>query len=671
MNKATKVTFAKTSTTSNNNTQIQVDVYQTQTTNKPSVPSTNVKRFTNASRSKPCSETKNNRIMQPLSSNQKYQKVEAHIRNAKPSLTKENSKSKSMCLTCNKCYFDARHDFCVVQHLSELNDRARAKAVKSIKMKEWKPTGKMFKNVGYKWVPIGRTFTIVETKCPLTRFTSTKIVPPRKPVKSTIITNIKPSSASQWRPKETNHASSSSAPKIVESRTTNHLGPNNYMGSNVSISTCSSSVQYRSYKSYLGPCFNQDFDFNQPPHYSPSQPQTYSCELCGNDAHYGYDCPPQVPFISNPDPCYNQDLDNFLQTSLNFQQQYLCCENCGGPHETFQCQPLNQNFYEPNHCYNSNSFGFDQSQPSQYPVIRQSPQATSTEALQARENLMKSIQTFLKKFNRISFRETPKVLLLAWENFFEIKHACKEKQHQPEDIQELLRKLLKDVQIISEELADYINIPNRNYPAFYHDDDEDDDEEYTIAITVVLPTEEPDNSLSMGEEHLITIPETESDKVIKSSVEDFVPIPSITPDSELVSLEEVKDDILHEKLLNIYLLIAKIESLNENPTPDCVLKSPSTFPIPNKILYDAPIDDLIFDPGDDNDEIDTFLDVDISMDIEDGYHDSEGDILYFESLLSDDTTLRDQACENYLIYKEKTKNIHDSKIKNRVFNVSD
>ncbi|GKC23609.1 hypothetical protein Tco_1025759, partial [Tanacetum coccineum] len=58
----------------------------------------------------------------------------------------------------------------------------------------------------------------------------------------------------------------------------------------------------------------------------------------------------------------------------------------------------------------------------------------------------------------------------------------------------------------------------------------------------------------------------------------------------------------------------------------------------NKILYDAPIDDLIFDPGDDNDEIDTFLDVDISMDIEDGYHDSEGDILYFESLLSDDTT---------------------------------
>nr|GEZ66896.1 hypothetical protein [Tanacetum cinerariifolium]GEZ68601.1 hypothetical protein [Tanacetum cinerariifolium] len=154
------------------------------------------------------------------------------------------------------------------------------------------------------------------------------------------------------------------------------------------------------------------------------------------------------------------------------------------------------------------------------------------------------------------------------------------------------------------------------------------------AITPDLPTEEPDNSLSMGDEHLSTILEMESDEEIKSSVENLVPIPSESegifddtcdvpfcdnsppldvlndhfeiffdfnddctssdddsfedidyieaspPNSELVSLEEVKDDILHEKLLNINLLIAKIESLNDNLTPDCVLKSPSLFPIP-------------------------------------------------------------------------------------------
>nr|GEZ88278.1 hypothetical protein [Tanacetum cinerariifolium] len=53
----------------------------------------------------------------------------------------------------------------------------------------------------------------------------------------------------------------------------------------------------------------------------------------------------------------------------------------------------------------------------------------------------------------------------------------------------------------------------------------DDDDDYNYAITPVLSTEEPVDSPSMGDEHLDTIPETESDKVIKSSVEDLVPIP--------------------------------------------------------------------------------------------------------------------------------------------------
>nr|GEX11406.1 reverse transcriptase domain-containing protein [Tanacetum cinerariifolium] len=37
--------------------------------------------------------------------------------------------------------------------------------------------------------------------------------------------------------------------------------------------------------------------------------------------------------------------------------------------------------------------------------------------------------------------------------------------------------------------------------------------------------------------------------------------------------------------------------------------------------------------------------------------------------LNEPNELRDQACENYLIYKERTKKLHDSKIKNRIFNV--
>ncbi|GJW61564.1 hypothetical protein Tco_0110899 [Tanacetum coccineum] len=91
--------------------------------------------------------------------------------------------------------------------------------------------------------------------------------------------------------------------------------------------------------------------FNPPP-----QPSMYSCEFCGNDARYDHYCTPQVPFIY-PKPCYNQDF-NFPQDFHEFQQQYLCCENCGGPHETFQCQPMNEDYnHEQNSCYDPNSFG--------------------------------------------------------------------------------------------------------------------------------------------------------------------------------------------------------------------------------------------------------------------------------------------------------------------------
>nr|GFC85762.1 hypothetical protein [Tanacetum cinerariifolium] len=136
---------------------------------------------------------------------------------------------------------------------------------------------------------------------------------------------------------------------------------------------------------------------------------------------------------------------------------------------------MNQNFY------NSNSSGFDQTQPLQFLVIHPPPQEISIKILHDQENAINSVQTFSRKFNRYSFFETPK------------------------------------------ELAEYINTPGWNRHTFYNNGD-DDDVDYTIAITPVLSTEEPDNSLSIGNEHLDTIPTTESDEIIKSSVEDLVPI---------------------------------------------------------------------------------------------------------------------------------------------------
>ncbi|GKA95805.1 hypothetical protein Tco_0817900 [Tanacetum coccineum] len=346
---------------------------------------------------------------------------------------------------------------------------------------------------------------------------------------------------------------------------------------------------------------------------------------------------------------------------------------------------MNQNFY--------NSSGFDQFQPPQYPVIHHPPQETSEEVLQARENLMKAIQTFLRKFSRIPFGEIPKVLLVAWERFSEIKHAFTDKQYQPEDIQELMRKLLQDVQNISEELAEYINSPSWNRPAFYFNDDDD---EYTIiyrstkAITHNLPTEEPEDSLIMGDEHLSTIPEKESDEFIKSSVEDLVPIPSesedtsdnesecdvlVCDDSSPLDVSEDNPVIFSNPLFdsNEDFTSSDDESLSEEDVPKETFKiysnplfefdddftSSDVNPLFNEVLEDVESEDSFdsklaeptllisplfdankdecFDPG--GDEIDAFLDLDISMVIENDFHDSQGDIIFLEKLLINNTFL--------------------------------
>nr|GEW95531.1 hypothetical protein [Tanacetum cinerariifolium] len=118
----------------------------------------------------------------------------------------------------------------------------------------------------------------------------------------------------------------------------------------------------------------------------------------------------------------------------------------------------------------------------------------------------------------------PKVLSLAWETILEIELSFEDKHCQPEDIMELFRGLHNDMQNIHEKLAVYINTPSWDRPTVcYYDDD---DEDSTIAVTPILSTEEPDNALSIGDEHLDTVSATKSDEFIKSSVESHVLIPS-------------------------------------------------------------------------------------------------------------------------------------------------
>ncbi|GJS42077.1 retrovirus-related pol polyprotein from transposon TNT 1-94 [Tanacetum coccineum] len=157
-----------------------------------------VKPSTSASGSQPSGKSKKDKIQQTPSSTQKN-KIEAHSRKVKSSLKNKdcvvapkgtanvqhsnlNANSELKCVKCNGCMLSDNHDLCVLDFIINVNARVKSKSVKkSSKRKVWKPTRKVFTNIGYIWRPTGRTFTIVGNACPLTRITTTTEVPLRKP----------------------------------------------------------------------------------------------------------------------------------------------------------------------------------------------------------------------------------------------------------------------------------------------------------------------------------------------------------------------------------------------------------------------------------------------------------------------------------------------------------
>ncbi|GJZ77857.1 retrovirus-related pol polyprotein from transposon TNT 1-94 [Tanacetum coccineum] len=245
LNKNKRVRFAKP-VISSSNIPKQTDSLKTKDSNKPLLTSTGVKPTTSASESKPSGNTKNNRITRP-SSNQKN-KVEDHSRKVKSSLNKINSisepnsnalvkrnaKFESICAICNKCLFDANHDMCIIDYVNDVNVHSKSKSKRNKMRQVWKPTGKVFIEIGYSWKPTGRTFTIVGNRCPLTRITSNKIVPPKETIIAPVVTRTSGILVYNRRPKATRFVGSNSKVKIVESKTSNSKEPKQSWGSTVS-----------------------------------------------------------------------------------------------------------------------------------------------------------------------------------------------------------------------------------------------------------------------------------------------------------------------------------------------------------------------------------------------------------------------------------------------------
>ncbi|GJZ33444.1 hypothetical protein Tco_0578880 [Tanacetum coccineum] len=315
----------------------------------------------------------------------------------------------------------------------------------------------------------------------------------------------------------------------------------------------------------------------------PPQPQfeTYLCELCGNNAHYGYDCSLQFPLVYEQAPCYNQNFnDNYYpQNSPSFSQQYLCCAYCGGPHYDYQCQPINETYYEPNPSYDYS--GFDQPQPPQDSVDCQEALDKILEELEE----LKRDQRMLKELKkRIAEEQTAKENMSIEEMRHEeqlVDYKIKEiindlgyKRFRGEEIdEEYERDCEIRIQKLKQDFNEWGSKVRKKEQAYEEEkysaacrymlsvtcDDEDD--YIPLAITTDLPIEEPDNSLNMGDEHLDTIPATESDEVNKSSVENLVPITS-----EFEGISDDTSDVLNCDNNRVNVEIDFVESLINHDT---------------------------------------------------------------------------------------------------------
>nr|GEV68599.1 retrovirus-related Pol polyprotein from transposon TNT 1-94 [Tanacetum cinerariifolium] len=268
MNKIKKVTFAKPIASSSTN-------QETHDSNKPMLHSTRIKCSISASGSKPSGNTKNNRISQPSSFNKvkdqprsiktrknnknRVKKVKCNdnvmhsmsnansvsisINNAPIKNSVNDIKSGCLCAICGKCVVVETHYACVHSVVTKINGSQKSKSTKKHKKPNVrKPTSHVFIKVGLKWKPTGITFNIIGNSCPLTRFTSTNIVPPKQSTSHSDEIQKPEIKVYCRKPKNVKNIGSSKMAKLVESKNANHSDPNHTWGSIVTNIPSSSSL---------------------------------------------------------------------------------------------------------------------------------------------------------------------------------------------------------------------------------------------------------------------------------------------------------------------------------------------------------------------------------------------------------------------------------------------
>nr|GEW03549.1 hypothetical protein [Tanacetum cinerariifolium] len=366
--------------------------------------------------------------------------------------------------------------------------------------------------------------------------------------------------------------------------------------------------------------------------YSPQpQNETYLCELCGNDSHYGYDCLPRFPLVYEQEPCYNQNFsDTYYHIICRVFFVVIIYFDVHQPPKEISIDELK--IMMQSYCERINQ---QCEQEALLAAQKEQELLAQKQAAQEKEEPPQNsdFRQLIGEMCGTKVCEEQKKIIE--DTMLELLEDCRQKSfigkkkvnnivEQAPKRRTPLMKCLKNFKVIHNESI----IPLNKAPQ--------------ISLVIANTPKEPEYSLSMEDENLSTILETESNEVIKSGVEDLVPIPSESEEfsGELAHIDLIPPGI-KEADFDLEEEISLVENLlydNSSPRPpkelnseiaDTILESlsPSHIPIENSDSHMEEINlflatDDLTPPGIENDD-----------------YDSEGDIYFLEELLSDDPLL--------------------------------
>nr|GEV16832.1 hypothetical protein [Tanacetum cinerariifolium] len=253
------------------------------------------------------------------------------------------------------------------------------------------------------------------------------------------------------------------------------------------------------------------------------------------------------------EPSYNQNYnDNYYSHD---SPSFPCCDNCGGSHETFQCQSIDQNI---------DFSSSDQIQTPQYPEIHPPSQEISDEVFQAKHSAQHKEYPENSSNEIVEQRQNMKHTLLELVKIYQEKELLCMHDNVDDFIESALNSklLLINSQRLNIEKQEVKNVVEQsaerrtrieslqNFRVIYKSSISLKNTSQISPVHAITSTKEPEHSFSMGLDHFVEIPpgeikeidELESDKAEFSNMYDVILHECVSKDvmcSYLMSLSDL------------------------------------------------------------------------------------------------------------------------------------